>query len=193
MGSHVALLRAINVGGRNRVAMADLRELFVYLRLEPVQTFLQSGNVVFESPTRAGKPLERSLAAQCAVRLGVETEFFVRSARQWNAVVEQNPFAEEARETPGKLVVVFLKKTVSGSAIRTLQSAIKGKEYVSGVRSHVYVMYPDGIGRSRLTAAAIERVLGTPGTARNWNTILKLQAGVSKTSNASSHEGTVIW
>ncbi|HJO03850.1 MAG TPA: DUF1697 domain-containing protein [Acidobacteriota bacterium] len=82
MGSHVALVRAINVGGRNRVAMADLRELFAHLELEPVQTFLQSGNVVFGSPSRASKTLERDLETQCAARLGVDTAFLVRSARQ---------------------------------------------------------------------------------------------------------------
>ena len=91
MGSHVALLRAINVGGRNRVAMADLRELFAHLGFAPVQTLLQSGNVVFASPTRAGKTLERALAAECAAWLGVETEFFVRSARQWSEVLEAEP------------------------------------------------------------------------------------------------------
>jgi len=76
--------------------------------------------------------------------------------------------------------VVFVKKPVSGSALRTLEGAIKGKEYVSGARSHVYVVYPDGIGRSRLTASVIEKALGSPGTARNWNTVLKLQAAVSQ-------------
>ena len=169
------------------MAMADLRELFAHLGLEPVQTLLQSGNVVFAGPSRGGKTLERSLAAQCAARLGVETEFFVRSARQWSDVVERNPFSEEARETPGKLVVVFLKKPVSGSVMRSLEGAIKGKEYVSAARSHVYVVYPDGIGRSRLTASVIEKALGSRGTARNWNTVLKLQAAVSQASNARDH------
>jgi len=180
MGSHVALLRAVNVGGRNRVAMADVRELCAHLGLESVQTFLQSGNVVFTSPSRAGKALERALEARCAERLGLETEFFVRSARQWSDVVEKNPFAQEASKSPGKLAVVFLKKPASAGAIRSLESAITGNEYVSGARGHVYVVYPDGIGRSRLTASLIEKALGSSGTARNWNTILKLQAAVSQ-------------
>ena len=175
---HVALLRAINVGGHNRVAMADLRALFAHLGYESVQTFLQSGNVAFTSSSKDGKALESALEAGCAARLGLQTQFIVRSARQWNAVVENNPFSQEAQTTPDKLGVFFLKKPAPASAIRLLEGAIKGSEYVSGARGHVYIVYPNGIGRSRLTPAVIEKALGSPVTARNWNTMLKLQAAV---------------
>ena len=185
MGRHVALLRAVNVGGRNRVVMADLRKFFAHLGLESVQTLLQSGNVVFSSQSRAGKTLERTLEARFAARFGLEAAFFVRSARQWSDIVEKNPFSQEARKNPGKLAVVFLKRPASASAIRSLEGAITGNEYVSGARGHVYVVYSDGIGRSRLTASVIEKALGGPGTARNWNTILKLQAAVSQAMGAA--------
>jgi hypothetical protein len=116
----------------------------------------------------------------------LETAFFVRSARQWSDIVEKNPFSQGARKIPGKLAVVFLNEPASASAIRSLEGAITGNEYVSGAGGHVYVVYPDGIGRSRLTASVIEKALGGPGTARNWNTILKLQAAVSPARGAAS-------
>lgn len=185
MSSHVALLRAVNVGGHNRVAMSDLRELFAHLGFESVQTLLQSGNVVFSSPSGSLKTLERKLQTSCADRLGVETEVFIRSAQQWNGVVQKNPFPEEARKTPGQLVVVFLGKPASASALRSLEG-MAGKEYVSGARTHLYVVYPDGIGRSRLTASVIEKTLGRPSTARNWNTILRIHGVLSQATSATS-------
>lgn len=184
MGSHIALVRAINVGGRNRVAMADLRELFANLGFVSAQTFLQSGNVVFDGGSKAGPTLERTLEAECTARLALDTDFMVRSARQWNDIVANNPFPDEADEHPGQLAVVFLKKPASGPAVRSLASALRGRESIEGGGKQVYIVYPDGIGRSRLTAPIIERALNSSCTARNWNTVLKVHAAVSRTAHA---------
>ena len=133
MATHVALLRAVNVGGSKRLAMADLRTFFVGLGFESVRTMLQSGNVVFASDTGVSKKLESLLEAGAEVDLDLQTEFFVRSANEWKALVQRNPFPREAKNDPSKLVVVFLKNTPPARAVRTLQSSIKGPE---PVRAH---------------------------------------------------------
>lgn len=167
----IALLRAINVGGRKMVAMADLRDLLTKLGFENVRSVLQSGNLVFDSP-RPAKEVEKLLEKESAARLGLETDFFVRNAKEWDAIIDANPFRKEAKDDPGRLVVLFLKGTGDGP---TLQKAIKDREVARGEGRQLYVYYPDGQGRSRLTNALIEKTLGTRVTARNWNTVLKLK------------------
>jgi len=171
--TYVALLRAINLAGRNRVAMSALRDFAAVLHLEEPRTLLQSGNLVFRSRARAGA-LERQLEAEARAHLGIDVEFFVRSASEWESIVARNPFGNEAKRDPGRLVVVLLKDSPDRTRATALQSAIVGREIVRVDGRHAYVVYPDGMGRSRLTSTLIEKMLGTRGTARNWNTVLKL-------------------
>ena len=167
----IALLRAINVAGNKMVAMSDLRDFVSKLGFANVRSLLQSGNLVFDSKKSAPE-VEKLLEKESAKRIGLETVFFVRTADEWDAIVEKNPFRKEAKEDPGRLVVLFLKDSRDGA---TLQKAIKGREVARGEGKQVYVYYPDGQGRSKLTNALIERTLDTRATARNWNTVLKLQ------------------
>ena len=173
---HVALLRAVNVAGHQPVAMADLRDFLTRLGFADVRSLLQSGNLVFRGGTRTGAALERWLEAEAAKRLALQTAFLVRTAAEWRAVVARNPFPEEAERDPARLVVVFLRDAPPAKAVRALQAAITGRETVRATGAHAYIVYPDGQGRSRLTAAVIEKHLGTRGTARNWNTVLKIGA-----------------
>jgi uncharacterized protein (DUF1697 family) len=165
----------VNVGGQNRVAMADLRELAADLGFRNAQTLLQSGNLVFEADD-SGADLETLLESETSKRLGVETDFFVRSADEWRQMVDDNPFPDEAKDDPGHLLVMPLKSPPAPNRVEALQESIKGREVVRSGGGHVYLVYPDGIGRSKLTAQRIEKALGARGTARNWNTALKLMA-----------------
>src|SRR4051812_17385543 len=173
---YVALLRAINVAGHNRVAMTGLRDLCTGLGFLDSRTLLQSGNLVFGSHLRDPAELERTLEAELARQLKVDTEFMVRSAVEWQKIVAGNPFTTEAKRDPGHLLLMVLKQEVSARAVKELQAAISGREVVRGAGREVYVVYPDGVGRSRLTIAMIEKRLGTRATGRNWNTVLKLAA-----------------
>jgi uncharacterized protein (DUF1697 family) len=176
MATHIALLRAINLAGRNAVAMSDLRGLVTALGFSEPKTLLQSGNVVFRGAARSSEKLERLLQAEGRTRLGLDIEFFVRSPDELGAVIETNPFRKEAASDPGHLLVVFLKTPVDAANVKALQAAIVGREVVRADGRHAYIVYPDGVGRSKLTNALIEKTLGARGTARNWNTVLKLQA-----------------
>ena len=176
MTTYLALLRAINLGGHQQVAMADLRDLLRQLGFRDPRSLLQTGNLVFGGQTRTTAALERRLEAEAEKRLALQTDFFVRTAEEWKAVVAQNPFREEAKRDPSHLVVFFLKAAPEVKAVETLQAAIKGRETVRAKGRQAYIVYPDGIGRSRLTSALIEKSLVTRSTGRNWNTVLKLGA-----------------
>jgi uncharacterized protein (DUF1697 family) len=179
MTTYVALLRGINVGGHKPVAMADLRGLLAHVGFGDAQSLLQSGNLVFRGGARPSGQLERLLETEAKERLALETEFFVRTADEWKALVARNPFREEARRDPGHLVVMLLKAAAAAKDVKALQAAITGPEIVRADGRHVYMVYPNGIGRSRLTNALIEKTLGPRGTGRNWNTVVKLGALVA--------------
>jgi uncharacterized protein (DUF1697 family) len=176
MATHIGLLRAVNLGSHNKVAMQDLRDLVSGLGLTDATTLLQSGNVVFAGASGATAALEQRLEAAARKKLNLDTDFFVRTAAEWAAVVDENPFPDEAALDPGHLLVLALKDAPANAAVKALQAAIKGREVVRAKGRHAYIVYPDGVGRSRLTSALIEKALGTRGTGRNWNTVLKLHA-----------------
>jgi len=172
----IALLRAINVGGRALVTMADLRDLLTRLGLLEPRSLLQSGNLVFRSGPGARAELERLLETEAEKRLRLRTDFFVRTATEWKAVVARNPFRREAERDPSHLLVMFLKNLPDAGSVKAVQAAITGAEAVRAEGRQLYIVYPEGIGRSRLTGTLIEKKLGGRGTARNWNTVLKLAA-----------------
>lgn len=175
MPTTIGLLRAVNLAGRGTIAMPALKRLFEELGFE-ARTLLQSGNVVFKGKAKADAKLEAMLQKEAAERLGLRTEFFLRSTAEWEALIEANPFEEMAEKDPSHLVLMALKTSPPAKALAELRAAIKGRETVALNGRELYVTYVDGIGRSKLTTALIESKLGTTSTGRNWNTVLKLAA-----------------
>jgi len=171
---HVALLRAINVAGRNLIAMASLRELFADLGFAGAKTLLQSGNVVFDGGRKSSSRLEEVLERETAERLGVAADYCVRTAGEWQSIIERNPFPAEADSAPNHLVVMLLKSNPGIAAVKLLREAIVGPERIHFDGRQLYIVYPAGIGTSKLTNRLIESRLATRGTGRNWNTVVKL-------------------
>jgi uncharacterized protein (DUF1697 family) len=175
MRTFVVLLRAINVGGRNRVPMAGLRAALESAGYSAVRTLLQSGNVVLEAPaSHASNEIERRVAEIVSREFSVDIDVIVRTAEQWRAIVDGNPFAEQAASDPSHLLVMPMKSAPGADALKKLRGVIAGAERVEANGTTVYVVYPDGIGTSKLTGGMIEKHLGSAGTARNWNTVLKI-------------------
>lgn len=162
--------------------MADLRDLLARLGFTEPRSLLQSGNLVFRTGPISCARLEAVLETEARKRLGLETDFIVRTAAEWNQAVAANPFPDEAERDPGHLVVILLKAKADPARVEALRSAISGREVVRAHDKQLYIVYPDGMGRSRLTIALIEKKLGTRGTGRNWNTTLKLAAAVADLS-----------
>jgi uncharacterized protein (DUF1697 family) len=174
--AHVALMRAVNVGGRKAV-MSELRAWLAALGFEEARTLLQTGNLVFRSePT--GAELEALLEREAVGVLGYATDFIVRTGGEWRDVLAANPMPEMAKGDPSHLVVMAMRSAPEASALAALQAAIVGREQVRAVGRELFIAYPDGIGTSKLTGGLIERRLGVRGTARNWNTVVKIGAAL---------------
>jgi uncharacterized protein (DUF1697 family) len=180
MTTYIALLRGINVGGNKMVAMAELRALLTTLGFQDVKTVLQSGNVVFRARTQASAKLEKLLEQEAAKALGVSCDFHVRTADEWRAMIAANPFADEARRDPGHVHVTCFKTPLDRAAVKKVQGEITGREVLQADGRHLYMVFPDGMGTSKATPLVARRLSG--GTARNWNTVLKLASLVTSPS-----------
>ena len=133
MPKYAALLRAINVAGRNMISMAKLRAFAEELGFTNVTTLLQSGNLVFEGKRQSAAALERLLEMESAKHFDASVDYCVRDAAEWEALVAANPFPKEAESDPGHLVVLALKKAPKAEDVEALRAAIKGPEVVEAV------------------------------------------------------------
>jgi|SRR5579884_1899515 len=159
---YAAFLRAVNVAG-TQLSMGGLKDMLAALGFENAQTLLQSGNAVFETAAQNAVDVETLLERETERRLKVRTEYFVRNEKELARIIEQNPFPREAKDDPARLVLVFLKSKPNAKSVSDLQSRIKGPETVRAGNRHLYITYPDGQGRSKLTNAVIEKTLDMRG------------------------------
>jgi uncharacterized protein (DUF1697 family) len=170
----VALLRGVNVGGRNKVPMALLRELVEELGYRGVSTHLQSGNVVFSAA--GATPAQTASAIEAAIerRLGLSTAVLARTAAELAAVVEDNPLSKLA-SNPSRQLVVFLSAPVDRVRLADIDpSAFEPDRFVARERE-IHVWAPHGVSETKLTYAFWEKRLGgVIATARNWNTVMRL-------------------
>ena len=174
MDAVVALLRSVNVGGRGRLPMADLRAALDEDGLGPARTYLQSGNVVLAVPRADPDDVADRVARVVERRFGVDTAVLVRTPEDLDAVDAANPFLAE--ESDGaRLHVVFLRDVPDPQMVATLDHDRSPGDRFSVLGREVYCHYPNGSGRSKLTLDWFERQLGTVATARNWNTVSRLR------------------
>jgi uncharacterized protein (DUF1697 family) len=172
MGRMVALLRAVNVGGR-KLPMAELRALCAELGWSDVATYIQSGNLVFTAPGKA-EEIEELLEKAIEKEFGLDVPVIVRSQAQWARYPGLNPFPEVAKESPAKLHILLSKQPPIKDAAELIQARAKAGEQVRQTGDALWLHYPEGAGTSKLTPSLIDRAIGSPGTARNYNTLLRL-------------------
>jgi uncharacterized protein (DUF1697 family) len=166
------LLRGINVAGRAKIGTADLRRVFTDGGHTDVQTYVQSGNVVFATrgaAARLTEELERSITAE----LSVTTKVIVRSAAQLARVIEENPFLRRGAD-PSTLHVTFLARPAGRGAPARLDVPGAAPDELRVAGTEIYVHCPNGYGRTKLNNAFIERRLDLTATTRNWRTVTKL-------------------
>ncbi len=167
----VALLRGVNVGGARTLPMAELEEAFKNAGATGVAAVIQSGNVVFESD----RPADACAAAAATIRakFGFLSPIVLRSAGAWRAMVEANPFVA-AGAAPDALHVACLAAAPSEAAPARLdpQGFLPDEFAVAG--ADVYLKLPNGVARSNLTNARLDKAFGTVATMRNWRTVLRL-------------------
>jgi uncharacterized protein (DUF1697 family) len=167
----IALLRGINVGGHNKLPMAQLRDIATDVGFNDVRTYIQSGNLVASTdlePEQAGDVL----AAAIREVTGLQIPIVVRTAQQWADVIAANPFPDAP--DPGTRVHVVFLSAPSSAAIQAFDASGFAPELLEVVGSEIYLHLPDGMGRSRLAVAVNRLPDAAAGTARNWNTVLRI-------------------
>jgi uncharacterized protein (DUF1697 family) len=178
MPSYLALLRGINVGGRNKVAMADLRDVAAAAGLADATTYIQSGNLLFSCPEADTADLADLLQSEIASRLDVRPAVVVLSRSDLKQVIADNPYTGETN--PKCLHAVFHRDEVGPEHTAAVAAAVQ-RARDSGSRDDariagrtLYLHTPDGFGRSELAARLTSARAPAPGTARNWATVMKL-------------------
>ncbi|HTR37605.1 MAG TPA: DUF1697 domain-containing protein [Bryobacteraceae bacterium] len=185
MPAIVSMLRGVNVGPHRRIKMDALRALYQSLKLRDPQTYIQSGNVVFCTgecdlallTTRIENAIERKFGFRVAIML--------RTISELQAVVARNPFADRPGVEPGKLLITFLASHPAPEARAQVLKMKTDPEELFLEGRELYIYFPNGMGRSKLSMAAIERALKTPGTGRNWNSVTKLLEMAERMEGAS--------
>ena len=176
MTVYVSMLRAVNVGGSSRIKMDAVQRVYESLGFADVRTLLQSGNVLFRSNLTDRPRLVKRIMQELERELGLKIDVILRTLAEVASIVERGPLLSP-RADPSKLLVMFLSAVPSATAQAALLKWHKSKEMPEMLElrgPEIYLYYPDGVGRSKLTSAVIENKLDTAGTARNWNTLVKL-------------------
>jgi uncharacterized protein (DUF1697 family) len=169
---YVALLRAVNVGGA-KLPMAQLRDVCAGLGWRGVETYIQSGNVLFEADAPA-RDLETALEQGVEQHFGLTRPVMVRSAAQWSLYAAGSPFPAQERHHPNHILLGIAKDPVAAGAAEALQARAAAGEQVRQSADALWFWFPDGSGVPKLTPAAIDKAAGSPVTTRNWRTVRKL-------------------
>ena len=167
----VALLRGINVGGKHKLPMADLKEVAAGLGWTDVETYVQSGNLLFATSARSEAAVRRALEAALAERFGFEVPVVVRTGAEMAAVVAADPFGDIATDG-ARYTVTFLPRPPDPDRVAALPPAERGQYRVAG--RELYLWLPDGIAGTPLASWRWDTLLAVPGTTRNWNTVTTL-------------------
>ena len=177
MPTYIALLRAVNLGGYGKLPMADFRKLLEGLGFKNVQTYIQSGNAVFDAPGPPAK-VSAAIASGLEKLMGAPVEVILRTHDELTRLIAANPFAKEAAADGARVHVGFLAGHASAAAGPALQAiadkypARRDRYHLAG--NHIYFHFPDGAGETKFSGRTLDRAVGVPATARNWNTVLKL-------------------
>ena len=171
--THVALLRGINVAGKNMLPMAELAKLLEQAGGRDVRTYIQSGNAVFSASAAVAASLAAKLSAAIEARHGLRVPVVVRTVAELQAVAAKNPYLAEGEDTK-RLNVAFLQQAAAASAGKALDPGRSPPDRFTLRGRELYLCLPNGVGKTKYTSDYLDRTLGTVCTIRNWNTVLAL-------------------
>jgi uncharacterized protein (DUF1697 family) len=174
------MLRGINVSGQKKIRMAELRDLYESLNLVNVETYVQSGNVVFDSTEGDASELAGLIETQIEKSFGYAVPTFIRDASDFQRIIDGNPFLKKRNEEPAKLYVTFLYSSPSDSKLSNLAIPSNETAEFSIGDKEAFLFCPNGYGRTKLSNNFFERKLGVPATTRNWKTVNALHKMASE-------------
>jgi len=169
----VVLLRGINVGGHNKVLMAELRSALANAGFENVSTYIQSGNVLLDGAGRTEGDVVKAVEGVMEDQFDLSIPVVARAAEEWTGILAANPFPE-AESDPKLLHVSLCDTAPTADAVDAFDAESYHPDRLAVVGRHLYLWYPNGSGRSKLTGAVLERKLELTTTARSWSTMLRL-------------------
>lgn len=168
MTTYISMLRGINVGGKKRISMEELKGLYESLGYKDVQTFIQSGNVMFRSEDAPEASMEKAIRDKIKEALDLDVKVILRTEDEFKAIIEKNPFK---KEDPGNLHVTFLSDHPAKKPVEEIEKIKdKGERFFLSGRD-IYLFLPNGYGRTKLSNDLFEKKLGVCATTRNWATV----------------------
>lgn len=170
----VSMLRGVNIGPHHRIRMADLKAVYESIGATDVETLIQSGNVVFRTRERSVERITERIGEAIEARFGFRPAVLMRTAAELRRVVERNPFAGRSGIDPARLAVQFLGREPDTEARGKLAAMPATPEEVVLEPRELYIYFPDGMARPKLSVAQVEKALGVSMTGRNWNTVGRL-------------------
>ena len=176
MTTFIALLRGINVSGQKKIKMADLRAHLEELDLRNIRTYVQSGNVIFESKEPDATFLERQIEKKILEKYGFEVVVMVKMTRELLYVLENNPFIKSGGKDTSRLYVTFLSNIPDQEQLRKLETVNYSPEEFILDGKNIYFFSPQGYGKAKMNNNFFEQKLKVDATTRNWNTVNKLVA-----------------
>ena len=181
----ISMLRAVNVGGHSKIKMDALRALYASLKFEHPQTYVQSGNVIFKTKDRDLVLIAKRIQQSIEKKFACCPEVILRTTAELRSVVAKNPFAERKNIEPNKLLVTFLAADPGKEAREGLRKQNFEPEELAIADRELYIYFPNGMGKSKLPWGRIDKILQTPGTGRNWNSVTKILEMAEKLETAS--------
>ncbi len=168
---YLALLRGVNVGGKNQLPMKDVARMFVEAGCSAVQTYIQSGNILFNAPAKTARRIPMILPEQIDERFGHRPPLVVRTTGQLAAVVAENPFPQVSEDA---LHVMFLSEPSGPARVKELDPARSSPDAFLVRGSEIYLWLPNGSARTKLSNAYFDSKLSNISTSRNWRTVTRL-------------------
>jgi uncharacterized protein (DUF1697 family) len=169
----IALLRGINVGGHNKIPMAELRALCGKIGWQNVATYIQSGNILFDAQGTLSA-LEKQLAEAIAGHFGHRIHVIVRPAAAWPLYLRLNPFPEASEAEPNRVMLALARNKLPPDAADQLNQYAASGETVAQRTESLWIHYASGTAGAKITPALLDRLAGSPVTTRNWRTVLKI-------------------
>jgi uncharacterized protein (DUF1697 family) len=174
MGVVISLLRGVNLASHRRIKMDALRGLYESLGLRDVRSYLQSGNLVFRADDLNSAALARRIESGIERSFGFHTDVILRTPADLRNVIARNPFGRRRDVEPSKLLVTFLAADPTPQAVAAMHSMNTAPEEVHIAGREIYVYYPNGMARPKISFVQVEKALKTSATGRNWNTVTRL-------------------
>ena len=172
MANYISMLRGINVSGHKKILMKDLRAMYEALGYDNISSYVQSGNVIFSTKKKSLASLEKNIKAEIANTFSFDVPTLVRDLDYFENIINHNPYSEQT-ELDSKTPYVLFLNTVPNEATIDIPEKETGEFALQ--KDAIYIHYPDGAGKSKLTTNFFERKLEVSGTMRNWKTVLALR------------------